>query len=166
MLKSGGTCDGIQRRQSWVSCGELRCVSRERQSLTPFFSPGNHCKYSRTRASKSRKARCRAASKCNGWLWSEKFDFRSHPAAEVLSPCASRQDPCPTRPSRISNQIQMMPPRNSSRLREIPARQPTRQLSGSSIDQARPLRLQRNPPSRARRHRTGRHGSGPGRRRC
>jgi hypothetical protein len=65
--------------------------------------------------------------------------------AEVLSPCASRQDPACTRPARISTQTDMMPPRNSKRFREIPSRHPTLQSGGNLRLHAFPLRPQPPP---------------------
>jgi hypothetical protein len=90
-------------------------------------------------------ARCLAASSWRRWLLSEKFDFRSQPVAEVLSPWTSKQDPGGTRPARSSIQTEMIPPRNSKRFSEIPSRHPTLQSGGNSSRHALPFSPQ-NPP--------------------
>jgi hypothetical protein len=89
--------------------------------------------------------RYRAASNCRGWFVSWKFDFFTHPLAEVLSPCARRHEPGGTRPASISTQTLMILPRNSKRFSEIPSRQPTRQSAGISRLHASRLMAQNLP---------------------
>jgi hypothetical protein len=146
MVKFGGTWEGIEERSMSVSGWSGRWKSRKKTSAVPLSLPGNHWEYSITCATRRMQAMCREASRCSQWLCSGKFDFRSHPADDVLSPWARRHEKGGIRPARISSQIATMPPKTLKRFRVTPSCIPTRQSGGSSIRQPTPL-IAQNPPS-------------------
>jgi hypothetical protein len=143
MEKFGGTCSGMEECRRSVSATAVRWVSRESTPLVPLSFPAIHCEKRITRASRSRKARCQAASNCRGWFVPWKFDFFSHPIAVAGAvPGARRHEPGGTRLASISTQTLMIPPRKSKRFSEILSRQPTQQSVSISRLHALPLMAQ------------------------
>jgi hypothetical protein len=85
MLKFDGTWSGMWEAKRWVSAVVDKSVSRERLSERSFSVPGNQVLIRAHSRSMTNAANSRAMSNCSGCVAASKFDFRSHPAAEVLS---------------------------------------------------------------------------------
>jgi hypothetical protein len=85
MLKSGGTWSGMEDRNRWVSVSGFKSVSRESESDKSFSTLGNHWLNRPKPPSITIVANARAISSWSGCVSASKFDFRIHPAADVLS---------------------------------------------------------------------------------
>jgi hypothetical protein len=85
MLKPGGTWSRREEASKEVSSWSGKSVSRDNESDTAFCSPGNQWLTRPQFLAITNVANSRAISSCIGWVVSSKFDFRIHPAPEVLS---------------------------------------------------------------------------------